>query len=168
MMRSLFLLLLIPFCDGTTWAENVDIYKMSTEKSCPEDKRRVEDLTALPDKDFPILDQKSTGTCYGHASYRLVNSLYNKVNHTDIQLSLVDLIGQGCQREYVDAGHPTSALHLLRNKEARVLDPAKGEPNIEDVMKMDWKIRRQDVSNCESLLPILSPVLDAVPGKFGK
>jgi ankyrin repeat protein len=68
------------------------------------------------------LDQGSTGTCYGHSAYYLAQYLYNvdqilyqNMKHPDY-LSLMDVLGTGCQSKFVFGGNAESVLYHIRNR----------------------------------------------------
>jgi ankyrin repeat protein len=66
-------------------------------------------------------NQYGYGTCYGFASYYALQYLYNKSNNLeDVEesLSVLDVLGKGCRKEWrTDGGWPYAVLHNIRQED---------------------------------------------------
>jgi ankyrin repeat protein len=83
----------------------------------------VADLKTVDPRFEPKVNynQGNFGTCYGFASYYALQYFYNKSNKlpsASEPLSILDVLGKGCRKEWqVDGGRSYSVLHNLRQEE---------------------------------------------------
>lgn len=93
---------------------------------------KVYDVVEIDENRFPlkVLDQKNTGTCFGHAAHSLLRYHYNvqQIHHdqqpTLKHLSVIDVLGKGFQRLFwlhflndnLSAKWPAFSLRDLQKK----------------------------------------------------